>query len=62
MDEDLQEVARAMLAAGCSLLVRKDAPVEPALELMDAALLLSPFLRVHAVRLVRIEWSTNSSK
>lgn len=49
MDEDLQEVARALLAAGCKELVRKDAPVEPALELMDAALLLSPFLRVYAV-------------
>ncbi len=49
MDEDIQEVARALLAAGCRELVRKDAPVGPALELMDAALLLSPFLRVHAV-------------
>lgn len=52
MDEDLQEVARALLAAGCKELVRKDAPVEPALELMDAALLLSPFLRVYAVRVL----------
>lgn len=49
MDDDLQETARALLAGGCKLLVQKDAPVEPALELMDAALLLSPFLRVYAV-------------
>ena len=47
--DHVQEVSRTLLAAGCRELVRKDAPIEPALQLMDNALALSPFLRVHAV-------------
>lgn len=51
MDEELRlETARELLARGCAELVRRDAPLEPALQLIEAALFISPTLRSCAVK------------
>jgi len=49
-EERRLETARELLARGCAELVRRDAPLEPALQLIEAALLISPQLRSCAVR------------
>lgn len=49
-EERRLETARELLARGCAELVRRDAPLEPALQLIEAALLISPMLRSCAVR------------
>ena len=49
-EERRLETARELLARGCAELVRRDAPLETALQLIEAALLISPMLRSCAVR------------
>ncbi|KAM3572391.1 hypothetical protein VYU27_005609 [Nannochloropsis oceanica] len=44
-EERRLETARELLARGCAELVRRDTPLEPALQLIEAALLISPMLR-----------------
>lgn len=48
-EEQRLETARELLARGCAELVRREAPIEPALALINDALLVSPSLRACAV-------------
>ena len=54
-EERRLETARELLARGCAELVRRDTPLEPALQLIESALLISPMLRSCAVRTIERE-------
>ena len=55
-EEERQEIARELLAKGCAELVRREQPIEPALQLIDSSLLVCPMLRACAVSVCVCGW------